>query len=171
MKKREATKAAPQSRRIGLVGPGPTSAARDMATGSTRVVLGPRPQWVAEGWGDEEAMADVDEEEEEALREGRDITMPETETENVSRTATDTETEIETGALATIALSDPAQLRVVIPVDYSGAADGSRMQGGRSVHARATKRNRRDWDQPFGIRNKKNKKSPDSDMEGDLLGG
>jgi hypothetical protein len=66
-----------------------------MATGSNRVVLGPRPQGVAEGGGDEEEMADVDEEE--TAGEARDITMAETETE----TATDTETVIETGALAT----------------------------------------------------------------------
>ena len=70
-----------------------------MATGSNRVVLGPRPQGVAEGGGDEEEMADVDQEE--AAGEARDVTMAETETETATRTATDTETEIETGALAT----------------------------------------------------------------------
>jgi len=37
-----------------------------MATCSNRVVVGTRPQVVAEGEGDEEEMADVDEEEEEA---------------------------------------------------------------------------------------------------------
>jgi hypothetical protein len=70
-----------------------------MATGSNRAVLGPRPQRVAEGGGDEEEMADVDEEE--AAGEARDVTMAEPETETATRTATDTETDIETGALAT----------------------------------------------------------------------
>jgi hypothetical protein len=98
-KKREATEAARQNRKIGLAGRAPARAARDMATGSNRVVLGPRPQGVAEGGGDEEEMADVDEEE--AAGEARDVTMAETETETATRTATDTETEIETGALAT----------------------------------------------------------------------
>jgi len=70
-----------------------------MATGSNRVVLGPRPQGVAEGWGDEEELADVDEEE--AAGEATDVTMAETGTETATRTATDTQTEIDTGALAT----------------------------------------------------------------------
>jgi len=76
-KKREATKAVQQNRKIGLAGRAPARAARDMATGSNRVVLGPRPQGVAEGGGDEEEMADV--EEEEAAGEARDVTMAETE--------------------------------------------------------------------------------------------
>ena len=67
MKKTEATEAARQSRKIGLEGRASTSAARDIATemGANRVALGPRPQGVAEGGGDgdEEEMADVDEEE------------------------------------------------------------------------------------------------------------
>jgi hypothetical protein len=70
-----------------------------MATGSNRVVLGPRPQGVADGGGDEEVMGDVDEGE--AAGEARDVTMAETETETATRTATDTETEIGTGVLAT----------------------------------------------------------------------
>jgi hypothetical protein len=70
-----------------------------MPTGSNRVVLGPRPQGVAEGGGDEEEMADVDEEE--AAGEARDVTMAETENETATRTTTDIATEIETGALAT----------------------------------------------------------------------
>jgi len=45
--------------------------------GSNRVVLGSRPQAVAEGGGDEDEMADVDEEEE-AKGESRDVTMAET---------------------------------------------------------------------------------------------
>ena len=78
------------------------SAARDMVTGSNRVVLGPRPQGVTEGGGDkEEEMADVDEEEEEAAGEARDVTMAETATETATRTVTDTKTEIGTGARAT----------------------------------------------------------------------
>jgi predicted RNA-binding protein associated with RNAse of E/G family len=70
-----------------------------MATRSNRVLLGPRPQGVAEGVGDEEELADVDEEE--AAGEARDVTMAKTETETATRTATAVETEIETGALAT----------------------------------------------------------------------
>jgi hypothetical protein len=63
VKERESTKAARQTRKIGLAGVASTSVARDMATGSNRVVLGPRTQVVAEGGGDEDEMADVDEEE------------------------------------------------------------------------------------------------------------
>ena len=121
-----------------------------MATGANRVALGPRPQVVAEGGGvgDEEEMADVDEEEEPAGEAG-DITMAEIGT--VTRTATDIETVTETGALATNDQSDPAQLLKVIRVDNCGAGDGSRMQGGDCVLARATERKRRYWDQPFDI--------------------
>jgi len=39
------------------------------------------------------------------------------------------------------------------------------------VLAIATERKRRDCDQPFGIRNKKKKKSLDGDTEGEWLGG
>jgi hypothetical protein len=77
-----------------------------MATGSKRVVLAPRPQGVAEGGGDAEEMADVDEEE--AAGEASDITMAETKTETTTRTATETQTEIETGALPTNDWSDSA---------------------------------------------------------------
>ena len=102
VKKREATEGAWQSRKIELAGRAPTSAAQDMATGSNSVMLGSRPQGVAEGGGDEEEdMADVDEEEEEAAGEARDITMAETKTETATRTATDTETEIGTGVRVT----------------------------------------------------------------------
>jgi len=95
MKNKEATEAAQQSRKIELAGRAPTSAAQDMAMGSNRVMLGPRPQGVAEGGGDEEEeMADVDEEEEEAAGEAGDVTIAETETETATRTPTDTETEI-----------------------------------------------------------------------------
>ena len=123
-----------------------TSAACDRAPGSKRVVLGPRPQGVAEGVGDEEEMADVEDEEEEAAREARDITMAETDVATATRTATHTETLIETEALTTNDWSDPAQLRKVIQVDHSGAGDGSGTQGGPSVLAKATERKRRDWD-------------------------
>jgi len=172
VKKREATEAACQSRKIRLAGRAPTSAARDMATGSNRVVLGPRPQGVAEGVGDEEEeMADVDEEEEEGVGEATDVTMAETESETATRTATDTETEIGMRARATNDQSDPAQLRKVIQVGHCGTGDGRRTQGGRSVLARATERTRSDWDQPFSIRNKKKKKSLDGDTEGEWFGG
>jgi len=60
VKKREATEAARLSRKIGRGGRVPTSASWDIETGSNRVVLGPRPQGVAGGGGDEEEMADVD---------------------------------------------------------------------------------------------------------------
>jgi hypothetical protein len=99
VKKREAMEAARQNRTIGLALPAPARAARDMANGSNRVMLGSRPQGVEERSGDEEEMADVDEEE--AAGEESDITMAETNTETTTSTATDTETEIETGSLAT----------------------------------------------------------------------
>jgi len=102
VKKREAAEAARQSRTIGLAGLAPTSAARDMATGSNRVVFGTQPHGMVEGRGDdEEEMADVDEEEVEAAGEAREVTLAETETETATRTASDTKTEIGMGALAT----------------------------------------------------------------------
>jgi len=141
VKKREATEAARQSRKIRLARHVSTSAARNMATGSNSVVLDPRPQGVAEGGGDEEEMADEDEEEE-AAGEERDVTMAVTVTESATMTTTDTETEIETGALATNDCSDPAQQRKLIWVDYCCSGDGSRTQGGRTGLARATERKR-----------------------------
>jgi len=70
VRKREAAEAARQSRKIERAGRAPTSTPEDMATGSNRVMLGLRPQRLAEGGGDEEEeMADVDEEEEEAVGE------------------------------------------------------------------------------------------------------
>jgi hypothetical protein len=140
MKKSEATKAVRQSRKIGLAGRAPTSAAQDMATGSNRVVLRPRPQGVVEGGGDKEEMADEDDKEEQTTGEARDITMAETETETATRTASDTESEIETGVLATNNLSDPAQLCKVLRVDHCSTGDGSLTQGGCSVLAQATER-------------------------------
>ena len=139
MKKTKAATEVQQSRRIGLAGRASTSAARDMATatGSNRAVLDNRPQRMVEGGGDEEEMADVDEEEE-AVRDAIDVTMAATDT--ATRTATDTETETETGALPTNDLSDAAQLHKVIQMDHCAAADWSRTHGGRSVLARATKR-------------------------------
>jgi hypothetical protein len=101
-KKTAATEAAWQSRLIGLAGRASTSAARDvaMATGPNRVALGSRPHRFAEGGGDgdQEEMADVDEEDE-AAGGARDIMMAKIET--ATRTATDIESETETGALAT----------------------------------------------------------------------
>jgi len=150
VKKTEAAEAARQKRKIWLAGRESKSAARDRqtATGSNRVVLGPTHKGVAERVGDEEEMANVDEEQD-AAEEKSDVMMAETET--ATRTATDTETETEQGALATNHQSDPAQLRKVIRMNHSGAGDGSRTQGGRSVFARATKKLMRYWDQPFGI--------------------
>jgi len=100
VKNRDATASPRQSRKIGLAGRASTSAARNMAMGSNRVVLGSTPWGVAEGGGDEEEMADVDEKEE-AAGEERDVTMAETETETATRTLTDSVTEIGTGALPT----------------------------------------------------------------------
>jgi carbohydrate-binding DOMON domain-containing protein len=82
-----------------------------MVTGSNIVVLGPLPQWVADGGGYQEKMADVDIAEE-AAGGARDIMMAKTET--ATRTATDTETETDTGALATQNYCDAAQLCKVI---------------------------------------------------------
>jgi hypothetical protein len=102
VKKREATVALRQSITIRVAGGAPTRAAQDMAMGLNRVVLGPKPQGVAEGGGDdEEEIVDVVEEEEEALEDAADITMGDAENETATRTATNTETEIQTGALAT----------------------------------------------------------------------
>jgi hypothetical protein len=141
-----------------------------MANGSNRVVLGPRPQGLVEGWGDEKEIANVDKQEE-GVGEAREITMAKTETETATGPATDTKTEIETGALDTNNSSDPTQLSKIIQVDDCGAGDRSRTQGGRNVLARATERNRRDWDQPFSIQNKNEKKTFDSDTDGEWPGG
>jgi len=85
----------------------------------------------------------------------RDVRMGETETETTTRTATDTETEIGTEALTTNDQRDPAHLRKVIRPDHCGAGDGSRTQRGHCVLASPTESKWRDWDEPFGIRNKK----------------
>jgi len=52
-------------------------------------------------------------------------------------------------------------------MNHGSAGDGSRMEGGRSVFARATERKRRYWDQPFGIQNKKKIHNLDVDMHGE----
>jgi hypothetical protein len=110
-----------------------------MATGWNRAVRGARPQGLVEGGGDEEEMADVDEEEETA-EEARNITMAEIDAEAATMTAIHTATVIETGALATNKLSNTAQLSKVIQVDHCGPGDRSRMQAGRSLLSRATER-------------------------------
>ena len=56
-------------------------------------------------------------------------------------------------------------------MDHCGGGDGSQMQGGHSVLARATERKRRYWDPPFGIRNKNKKKTLDGDTARERLGG
>jgi len=61
MKKREDTTAVRLSTNIALAGQASTGAAQELATGSNGAVLGPRPQGVAGGGGDEEEMADEDE--------------------------------------------------------------------------------------------------------------
>jgi len=100
---------------------------------------------------EEEKMADV--QEEEAAGEARDVVMTETET----ATTAATETETDAGALPTNDWSDRAQLRKVIRVNHCGAGDGSRTRGGRSVLGRATESKKRYSDQPFCIRNTKQK--------------
>jgi len=163
--KRDATTPALQSRKSGLAGQESTSAPQDIATDSHRVVPCPRPKKVAAAGGVDQEMVD-EEEEEEAAGEARDITMAESETEAATRPVTATETEIKTAGQATNDLTGPAQLRKVIQVDHCGAVDGNRMQCSRILLATATEKNRRDWDQRIGIRNKKQKMIVDSDIEG-----
>jgi len=93
------------------------------------------------------------------------------ETETAPRTATDTETVNEMGALATIDESYTVQLCKVIRMDHCGAGDRSQTQGGCSVLARATERNSRDVDQPFGIRNKKKQYNLHGDTDGEWPSG
>jgi len=144
-KKKEAPQAVWQSRKIELVGQGSTWAVRDMATCSDRVVLGPRPEGVAEGDEDEEKMPDVDKKEK-AAGEARDVMMAVTETDIVTRNMSDIEIETETGALATIDCSDPAQLHKVMRVDHCATGDWSPTQCWCSVLAKAKKRHSTDWD-------------------------
>jgi len=116
MKKTEAAEAAWQIRRLRLAGRASTRAAPGSATatGSNRVVFGPKPKWVSDGGGDEEAMPDVY-----GGEEARNNRMAETET--ATETATDTKTETETGSLATNQLSDPALRCKVIQMGHCGA--------------------------------------------------
>lgn len=107
-------------------------------------------------------MAEVQEEEEPVA--ARNIVMTETET------TTTAASESETGAPTTHAYCDPATLREVIRLDHCGAADVCQTQGGGWVHARATVRKRRYWDQPSGIQNKKKKLYCESDTERERLG-
>ena len=95
MKKTEAAKAAWESRRMGPSGRTAVSAAKEMATGTNRVVLGDRLKAAAEGGGSEEEMADV--EEGEAAGETKDVTMAETATATAATTTTTTAIETETG--------------------------------------------------------------------------
>jgi len=77
-----------------------TNAATDVASGTNRVVLGPRPKGAAEegeGGGSEAEMEDVGEKE--ASGEAQDITM--NETANTTATETKIGAETEMGALAT----------------------------------------------------------------------
>ena len=95
-KKSEATKEVRQSRMPGTARQAPTSEAMHMATGTNRVVLGPRFRGgsAAEGGCKEEEIADV--EEEEATGEARDVMMTETETETETVNTATTETEVRT---------------------------------------------------------------------------
>jgi len=165
VKEREAAEAVRQSRNIGRAGRASTSAARDMptATGSNRVVLRPRPNGMAEGGGNKEGMADVDKDEKSA-GEARYVTMAKT--KSPTRTAIATKTDTGTGALPTNETSDGARQRKLIRMDHSGAGDGNRTQGGRSVLARATERKWRYWDLPLGIRNENKQMSVDSESKG-----
>jgi hypothetical protein len=94
----EASKAARQTRIIGLAGLASTCEARDMATGSIRDVFSTRPKGLADGRRAEEETANLDKEEEEVGK-VNDITMAET--VNVTRSVTDIETKTAKGALPT----------------------------------------------------------------------
>jgi hypothetical protein len=98
MKKAEATRVARHNRIIGQRAS--TNAATDVASGTNRVVLGPRPQGAAEeggGGGSEAEMENVGEKEEPG--EAEDVTM--TETANMTATEPEIGAETEMGALAT----------------------------------------------------------------------
>jgi len=121
-KKTKAARAARQSWKIGQAGQASTLTATDVASGTNRVVLGPRPEGTAaEGGGSEVEMADV--EEVEAMAEVEDVTM----TEPANTTATESGSETPVGALATSDSSVPAQLRWVVRVDHCSAEDGNLM--------------------------------------------
>jgi hypothetical protein len=97
-KKAEATRAARQSRIIGQRAS--TNAATDVASGTNRVVLGPRRKGAAEevgGGGSEAEMEDVGEKE--ATGQAENVTM--TETANTTASETEIGAETEMGALAT----------------------------------------------------------------------
>jgi hypothetical protein len=100
VKKTEATKVVGLFIKTGLAGQALKSTAQDRetATGTNRVVLRSRHKGVADGGGDEEAMADMHKEEE-AVEEARHMIMAKAET--ATRTVTDTESETELEALAT----------------------------------------------------------------------
>jgi len=94
---------------IGQAAQASTNAAPDVASGTNRVTLGPRPRGTAaEGGGSKAEMTDV--EEKEAMGETEDVTM----TETVNTTTTETGTETETGAPAAHDQSDSAQLPQVV---------------------------------------------------------
>jgi len=95
--KAEAARAVRQSRKMGQSVRAFTNAATDVASGTKREVLGPRPKGAAaEGGGSEAEMADV--EDEVAMWEAEDISI--TETANTTATETATGTETEMGVLA-----------------------------------------------------------------------
>ena len=161
--KSEAFRAEQQSRKTGTGEWIPTNEATHMAMGTNRVALVHRPRGGGAADGGREEKADGDQEE--SMREARDVMMSE------ARIATTTATETEAGALATNHWNDPAQLGNVVLVDHCGAGDGRRTQGRRSVLARPTERKKEYWDQPFGIGNKKKNHSLDGDTERERPGG
>jgi hypothetical protein len=93
VKKTEAARVARLSRKTGKAGWAPTNEATHTATGTNRVVLGPRAtgEGAAEGGREEKAVA----EEEEVTGEAGDVMMTE------AKISTTTVTETEAGALAT----------------------------------------------------------------------
>jgi hypothetical protein len=166
----EDTKAAWQSRKMGLAGLAPTGEAMNRAKETNRVVLGPMPRGAgADGGIEKEEMADMDEEE--GMWVAGNVTMTKTESEFATMSASESATETEAGARSTKDYCDPTHLCLVIRLDYCGAGIRSRMQGECSVHSRATYRGRKYWDQPFRIRNKKKLKSLDGDTEGERSSG
>ena len=103
------------------------------------------------------------------MREANDLTLAKTKTATTAMTTTETQTEM--GALATNDQSDPVQLHKVVQVDQCSAGNRSRTQGRCSVLAKASGRNWRYWDQPFGIPNQTQTKKLAYSMEAEWPGG
>jgi len=70
----------------------------------------------------------------------------------MAKTAGEIKIEIEIGAIASNDYSSPAQLCQVLCVDHGGAGDRSRTKRRFGNVAGATGGKRRNWNQPFSIR-------------------